>query len=224
MRTKILLIFGAAAAILASCSLFVGAPSPLPSSRTLYSDTFSGQSSWRQSSTAQRTFGYVKGGYEISTSKPATWWFSPCPFTADGGLDAPYAASATARVVSGSPKGEGAFGVVFDYVDSKNFKWLAVNRSGEFQLGSFDRGGARIIRDWTVNAAIRTGNAANKVTIYQYRDRLEVYVNAALVAADASVPLPARPFEVKLMAYNYDSTNQGVMKALFASVTISRID
>lgn len=219
---KILLVFAAAAAILASCSLFAAAPSSRPSVRALYSDTFTGQPTWRQSSTSQRTFANVKGGYEISTSKPATWWFAPCPFTLDGSFDAPYAVSVKARVISGST--DGAFGVVFDYVDSKNFKWLAINRSGEYQLGTFDSGRARIIRDWTVDTAIRTGSAANKVTIYQYPNRLEVDVNGAQVTTDSSVPLPGQPFEIKLMAYNYDSMNRGVLKALFESVAISRIE
>lgn len=223
MRTKILLVFGAAAAILSSCSLFVAPPPARPSTRILYSDSFGGQSPWRQSITAQRTFANVKGGYEISTSKPATWWFAPCPFTADSSFDSPYAVSVRARVISGASGGEGAFGVVFDFVDSKNFKWLAVNRSGEFQLGSVDGGSARIIRDWTVDTAIHTGDATNDVTVYQYSDRLEVYVNGTQVAADSSVSLPEQPFEVKLMAYNYDSMNRGVMKALFESVAISRI-
>lgn len=224
VRAKAFLVVGASFLVLAGCSIFVAPPTVQPTTHPLYSDSFNGQLQWRQSTTRQRTFAYVDGGYEISTSKAATWWFSPCPFTSENSFDHPYSVSVRAQVSTGVNGGEGAFGIVFDFVDSKNFKWLAVNRSGEFQLGSVAGGSARIIRDWTFDTAIRTGDSSNDLKLYQYADRMEVYVNGVLVTSDSSVSLPGQPFEIKLMAYNYDSTNQGTMKALFESVNISRIE
>lgn len=224
MKAKGLLVVSLAALVLGGCSIFIAPPAARPETQPLFGDSFQGQTQWRQSSSQQRTFAYVKGGYEISTTKPATWWFAPCPFTSAHSIDYPFSVGVRALVRTNRRDGQGAFGIVFDYIDSKNFKWLAVNHSGEFQLGSVDKGSARIIRDWTVDTAIRTGDSPNDVELYQYANRVEVYVNGSQVAADSSVPLPQRPFEIKLMAYNYDSTNFGGMTALFRSFTISRIE
>lgn len=222
---KLLPLLLCSALLVSACSniaLFPGSESG--KATVLFSDRFDTSTGWRQSVSARRSYISESSGYEISTNDPATWWFAACPYTAHHSFDVPYAVELRGKVLAADGTKNAAFGIVFNYLDSRSFDWLALNATGQFQMGSVSEKGASIVEGWTANGAIKTGKALNDIKLYQYPDRLVVEVNGVKIAETSRITLPDRPLEVMVMADNYDSMNSNGMTALFRSFVISELE
>ncbi len=72
---------------------------------------------------------------------------------------------------------DAAYGVLFRYVDGRNFYFFEISDSGFYQLSLKNDGEWETLIPWTEHDAIRTGKRQNRITVNASGDEFQFYAN-----------------------------------------------
>lgn len=91
--------------------------------------------------------------------------------------------------VRGGPTDNG-FGVVFRFVDRKNFYHFTISSDGYWRAGLMKEGEWQNWGDWQPHPAIRGGSEANRIRVEMRGERFTFYVNDQLLGSYSDPSFP----------------------------------
>jgi TolB protein len=150
---------------------------PEPGFSLPYNDDFGNpESGWHVSSDEKRIQEYKDGEYQVQVliDDYSTWSYLP-----DARLDD---LSVQVDIKQISDVEDGAWGILFRYVDQDNWYRVRISPKGTFEVKKKVEGEYIPITNWTRSEAILTGQATNRLMITCKGDQIAAFVNGQHLA------------------------------------------